>query len=168
MTGEGEILHRKFMPTGKWSKYKKGAVGVVALIVAMVAVGCTATGGKGGAAHGTSAAVVTSSAGRPGSQTGKAKGVPGPAQKLAALDGSGRPAEQYQQVLDALAPRCKEDRSGLADVVNGALRNLRRHGVDDADAFGVLQQLERSVPAGNPRVTCASVASAYVKTREEG
>ena len=139
------------------SKRNKVAGGAGVLVAVMVVVGCTTSGGGGDVAHRTSAAVVTPAAG------GKTKlplavatAAPGPAQKLAGLDGSGRPAEEYQQVLDALAPRCTEGRSRLVDVVDATLRDLRRHGAGDVDAFGVLQQLDQAVPA------------AYAKVREAG
>lgn len=86
--------------------------------------------------------------------------------KEADLDGNGRPAGAYQQVLDALPPRCTEDRPRLTAVVNATREDLKKNGVDDEDEFSVLQHLEQSVPAGNPRVNCASVAAAYATQRE--
>ncbi|MDF2269035.1 hypothetical protein P2Q00_26880 [Streptomyces coacervatus] len=91
---------------------------------------------------------------------------PGPDQKLAALDGNLRPADQYQQVLSALAPRCKEDVSHLATVVDTTLKSLKKKGATDEDEFSVLQKLEAWVPAGDPRVNCASKAAAYVAQRQ--
>jgi hypothetical protein len=85
---------------------------------------------------------------------------------LADLDGLGRPASEYQQVLDALAPRCTESRPRLAAVVHATLQDLHKNGVNDEDQFSVLQHLEQSVPAGNPRVNCTSVAAAYATLRE--
>ncbi len=85
---------------------------------------------------------------------------------LADLDGTGRPASQYQQVLDALVPRCTEDRPHLAAVVSGTLKDLKKNGVMDEDGFSVLQHLELSVPAGKPQVNCASSAAAYATLRE--
>ncbi|NUR01999.1 MAG: hypothetical protein HOY79_37355 [Streptomyces sp.] len=51
---------------------------------------------------------------------------------MAGLDANTRP-EEYQQVLDALAPRYKEDRPRLADVVNMPLKVLRKNGADEKD-----------------------------------
>ncbi|POX48830.1 hypothetical protein C3488_19155 [Streptomyces sp. Ru72] len=65
-----------------------------------------------------------------------------------------------------MAPRCTEDRPHLTAVVNATLKDLKNNGVDDEDEFSVLQHLEQSVPAGNPRVNCASVATAYATLRE--
>lgn len=72
----------------------------------------------------------------------------------------------YQQVLDALAPRCTENRPRLTAIVTSTLEDLKKNGVDDEDGFSVLQHLEQSVAAGNPRVNCASVAAAYATLRE--
>ncbi|MGW3102572.1 hypothetical protein [Streptomyces sp. NPDC001100] len=153
------------------SKGKKVAVGVGGLVAASLVVLGVVYGGGGASGHSTSAAGSTPGVSRdgPAAQTPAAHAsasASGPAQKLADLDGTGRPAAQYQQVLDALAPRCKEDRPRLAVVVGSTLGGMKRHGVDDEDAFGVLQQLEQSVPAGSPRVDCASAAAAYATQRE--
>ncbi|MFJ9902184.1 hypothetical protein ACIRVK_04625 [Streptomyces sp. NPDC101152] len=149
------------------SKRKKVAGGVGALVAVMVVVGCTTSGGGGDVAHRTSVVVTPVAGGESKRPLAVATAAPGPAQKLAAIDGGGRPAEEYQQVLDALA-RCMEGRSRLVDVVDATLRDLRRHGVGDVDAFGVLQRLEQAVPAGKGRVECVSAASAYAKVREAG
>jgi hypothetical protein len=160
------------------SKGKKIAVGVGVLIAAPALVAGVVFGVKNATAHDTSAAAATpggsgtsgtsgtlgvshsSPAAKPSAST------PGPAQKLADLDGTGRPSEQYQQVLDALAPRCTEDRPRLAAVVSSTLEDLKKNGVDDEDGFSVLQHLEQSVPAGNTRVNCASAAATYATQRE--
>jgi len=162
-------------------KGKKVAVtvGVGGLVAASLVVLGSVFGGEDASGHGTSAAAVTPGASRggPAARTpATAEGTPaahasasapGPAQKLADLDGIGRPAEQYQQVLDALAPRCAEDQARLTLVVSSTLGGLKKNGVDDEDAFSVLQHLEQSVPAGNPRVNCASAAASYA-TQLEG
>ncbi|MEU8947807.1 hypothetical protein [Streptomyces sp. NPDC048489] len=87
---------------------------------------------------------------------------------MADLDGLGRPAAMYQQVLVALAPRCKEDRPRLAAVIASTLDDLKKNGVDDEDGFGILQHMEQAVAAGKPRVTCASAAVAYATERKGG
>lgn len=166
------------------NKGKKIAVGVGGLIAAPVLVAGVVLGVENAAAHDTSAAASTpgmsgtsstpNSPGSPGSpgvrhSSPAAKpsaSTPGPAQKLADLDGIGRPADQYQQVLDALAPRCTEDRPRLTTVVSSTLGHLKKNGVDDEDAFSLLQHLEQFVPAGNPRVNCASAAATYATHRE--
>lgn len=174
---------------------KKIAVGVGVLVAASALAAGVVLGVKNSAAHGTSAAAATSGtprasgttgttglsgvshsspAAEPSATTNGALATPtptpasGPAAKLARLDGIGRPAEQYQQILDALAPRCTEDRPHLAVVVSSTLADLKKNGVDDEDAFSLLQHLEQFVPAGNPRVNCASAAGTYATQREAG
>ncbi|MEV7148425.1 hypothetical protein AB0O05_18210 [Streptomyces sp. NPDC093084] len=150
------------------SRGKKIAVGVGGVVVVSAVVAGVGYVIKGGAAQDASAPVVSRSAPAVTASPEQTQAASGPARKLAGLDGSGRPADQYQQVLDALAPRCTEDRPRLVAVIDTTLENLRKNGVDDEDAFGVLQHLEQSVPAGNPRVACASAAADYATAREGG
>lgn len=172
------------------SRGKKIAVGVGVLVAASALVAGVVLGVKNSAAHDTSAAAATSGtpgasgtsgtsgvshsspAAEPSTTTNGALATPasasGPAAKLARLDGIGRPADQYQQILDALAPRCREDRPHLAVVVSSTLADMKKNGVDDEDAFSLLQHLEQFVPAGNPRVNCASAAATYATQREAG
>ncbi|MER5922782.1 hypothetical protein [Streptomyces mirabilis] len=163
-------------PKKPLSRGKKIAIGIGVLIAAPSLVAGVISGVKGAATHDTSAAAATPGASHSGpAATPSAKkkralathpSTPGPAQKLADLDGIGRPASMYQQVLDALAPRCTENRPRLTAIVTSTLEDLKKNGVDDEDGFSVLQHLEQSVPAGNPRVNCASVAAAYATLRE--
>ncbi|MET9036959.1 hypothetical protein [Streptomyces mirabilis] len=163
-------------PKKPLSRGKKIAIGVGVLIAAPPFIAGMVSGVKDTATHETSAAAATpaashsSPAAKPSAKTKRAlathPSTPGPAQKLADLDGTGRPASVYQQVLDALAPRCTENRPHLTAVVNATLEDLQKNGVNDEDEFSVLQHLEQSVPAGNPRVNCASVAAAYATLRE--
>ncbi|MFG2782339.1 hypothetical protein ACGFY7_31400 [Streptomyces prunicolor] len=168
------------------NKGKKIAVGVGGLIAAPVLVAGVILGVENAAAHDTSTAASTpgmsgtsgtpNSPGSPGlpgvghsspaAKPSASATTSGPAQKLSDLDGIGRPAVEYQQVLDALAPRCTEDRPRLATVVGSTLEHLKKNGVDDEDAFSLLQHLEQFVPAGNPRVNCASAAATYATQRE--
>lgn len=137
------------------------------LIAAPLLMAATACGSENADTHDTSTAAAKPAASHTGSVATPAahpSASPGPAQKLAGLDGNVRPADQYQQVLDVLAPRCKEDRSQLAAVVDTTVKALKKKG-DDEDEFGVLQQLETWVPAGKPRADCASKAAAYVAQR---
>ncbi|MFF4358682.1 hypothetical protein [Streptomyces sp. NPDC001604] len=151
------------------NKRGKAAVAVGALIVAPVLMAGTACGSEGAATHDTSTAAAQPAAGRtspaapPATRTSP---PPGPAQKLADLDGGLRPADQYRQVLAALAPRCKEDLPHLATVVDTTLKAVKKKGGADEDEFGVLQKLEAWVPAGKPRRSCASQAAAYVAQRD--
>ncbi|MET9123459.1 hypothetical protein [Streptomyces sp. NPDC004528] len=151
------------------SGVRRAALGVGLLIVApLLVVGC-ASGADDAGGHRTSAAAAT-----PGTSRSTPVATPstgnaaGSAQKLADLDGLGRPAAMYQQVLDALAPRCKEDRPRLAAVIASTLDDLKKNGVDDEDGFGILQHMEQAVPAGKPRVTCTSAAAAYATERKGG
>ena len=183
---------------GMVGRGKKIAVGVGVLVTASALAAGVVLGVKDHAAHDSSAAAATSGtpgasgtsgttsksglsgvshsspAAEPSATTNGALASPtptaasGPAAKLARLDGIGRPADQYQQILDALAPRCTEDRPHLAVVVSSTLADLKKNGVDDEDAFSLLQHLEQFVPAGNPRVNCASAAGTYATQREAG
>jgi hypothetical protein len=161
-------------PKKPLSRGKKIAIGVGVLIAAPLFIAGMASGIKDAATQDTSAPTATpaashsSPAAKPSAKQTLAAhaSTPGPAQKLASLDKNGRPASEYQQVLNALAPRCTEDRPRLAAVVNATLENLQKNGVNDEDEFSVLQHLEQSVPAGNPRVNCASAAAAYATLRK--
>ncbi|MFJ3670502.1 hypothetical protein ACIPSE_29005 [Streptomyces sp. NPDC090106] len=134
-------------------------------------IGTTLLGACGGSGDGEAAAA-KSSVSSGGSVTQEAQALPtrtsppGPGDELAALDGDGRPAVQYQQVLDALAPRCEEDGPRLVKVVGATLKSLEKKGVEGETAFSVLQHLEHWVPAGKPRVACTSEASDYVASRD--
>lgn len=155
---------------GSLGSTKKVAVGVGVLAVGVAVAGGVVLGvGRGTSSPGTSVAAATPSLSPSASvaQAGKPSASPtGPAERLAALDGNVRPVDQYQQVLDALAPRCTEDRARLTSVIDSTVRDLKAHGVDDEDEFGVLRQLESDVAAGAPRVACASRAAAYAGRRE--
>lgn len=158
------------------SRGRKIAIGIGVLIAAPPFIAGMVSGVKDAGTHNTPVAAATpaashsSPAAKPPAKTKRTPAThasePTPAQKLADLDGNGRPATEYQQVLDALAPRCTEDRPRLAAVVHATLKDLKKKGVNDEDGFSVLQHLEHSVPAGNPRVNCASVAAAYATLRE--
>ncbi|MFF4798212.1 hypothetical protein ACFY1U_07340 [Streptomyces sp. NPDC001351] len=156
-------------PKTPLSRRRRTAVAVEALIVSPVLMAGTACGSKNAGTHDTSTAAAKPAAGHsspaatPAAQTSP---PPGPAQKLADLDGNLRPADQYQQVLAALAPRCTEDLPHLTTVVDTTLRALKKKGGADEDEFSVLQKLEAWVPAGKPRTACASKAAAYAAQRD--
>lgn len=69
-------------------------------------------------------------------------------------------------MLAALAPRCKESAEELVTVVDVTLKSLREKGVDGETEFSVLQHLEHWVPAGQPRIACASSAKDYAASRD--
>ncbi|MEU3334319.1 hypothetical protein [Streptomyces sp. NPDC006668] len=140
---------------------RKSVLAVGALIAAPLLLAATACGSEGTGAQSPATSAPAKSP--PATHT---SAPAGPAQKLAALDGGLRPAEQYQQVLDALAPRCAEDRPHLTTVVDTTRKALRKKGVDE-DEFGVLQKLETWVPSGEPRTNCASRAASYVAQQEQ-
>jgi hypothetical protein len=164
-------VNQQLIPAPKrpLSRRKKTTVAVGTLLAAPLLMAVTACGSKNADTHDTSAAAAnpaashTSPAATPAAQTSP---PPGPAQKLADLDGNLRPVDQYRQILSALAPRCTEDLSHLTTVVDTTLKALKKKGVADEDEFSVLQKLEAWVPAGKPRVNCASEAAAYVAQRE--
>ncbi|WP_128802737.1 MULTISPECIES: hypothetical protein [unclassified Streptomyces] len=137
----------------------------MALIAAPLLMVATACGSKDDGGHDASTAAARPAASRTGATTPAAhtSAPPGPAQRLAGLDGNLRPAEQYAQVLSALAPRCKEDTAHLATVVDTTLKSMKKKGGADTgdDEFSVLQKLEAAVPAGKPKADCAAQAAAY-------
>lgn len=92
--------------------------------------------------------------------------TPGPAQKLADLDGDKHPADDYQHALDALAPKCTQDEEHLAALANGTFEDLRKNNVTDESELSVLQHLSASVPKG-AKTDCQSVAAAYAVLREQ-
>jgi hypothetical protein len=143
---------------------RKTVVAMGALITApllLMATACDSKGTDATDAHPSAAPVTRASP--PATPTST---PPGPARKLAALDGGLRPADQYQQVLDALAPRCSEDGPHLTTVVDTTRKALRKKGIDE-DEFSVLQNLEVWVPAGRPRTNCMSQAAAYAARQEQ-
>jgi hypothetical protein len=152
-------------PRNPLSGRKRTAVAVGTLIAAPLLMVATACGSKDDGGHDASTAAARPAASRSGAAApaAHASAPPGPAQRLADLDGDLRPAEQYDQVLSALAPRCKEDRAQLVNVVDTTLKSLKKKaGADEEeDEFGVLQKLESVVPAGKPKADCASQAAAY-------
>ncbi|MEV0205976.1 hypothetical protein AB0H97_12325 [Streptomyces sp. NPDC050788] len=129
----------------------------------MVATACGSKDDGGQDASTAAARPAASRSSAAATSAAHASAPPGPAQRLADLDGGLRPAEQYDQVLSALAPRCKEDRAQLVNVVDTTLKSLKKKaGADEEeDEFGVLQKLESVVPAGKPKADCASQAAAY-------
>ncbi|MDF3301611.1 hypothetical protein [Streptomyces tropicalis] len=170
MVCTGGIVEERNVSAGRGvpGRGKKAAVGGgVLAVVSLLAVGVV-LGTQGAGAHHASARGGGPAAGSTAAAT--PTGAPqasaaGPAQRLADLDGGGRPVAAYQQVLDALAPRCTQDLPHLAAVVDSTLRSLRKHGVDDEDRFGVLQQWEHAVPAGKPRADCAPEVHAWAARR---
>lgn len=92
--------------------------------------------------------------------------TPGPAQMLADLDGNAHPAATYQRALDALAPKCTQDRKSIAGIGNATLEDLQKNGISDETELSVLEHLDESLPAGSPRTDCVSIAAAYATLRE--
>ncbi|MCG7205641.1 hypothetical protein [Streptomyces arenae] len=147
-------------------KRTKTAVATGTLIAAPLLLAITACDSGGTAAQGRSAAAAQPEASH---SVGTPSPAPasGPARKLAALDGNPRPADSYQQVLSALAPRCKEDPSRVATAVDSTLKALKKKGIDGEDEFGVLQHLEAWVPAGKPKVSCLAAGARYAAQRTD-
>ncbi|MFF4502352.1 hypothetical protein [Streptomyces sp. NPDC001401] len=168
----GGIVNQQLVPAPKrpLSRTRKTAVAMGALIAAPLLMASTACGSNNADTHDGSTAAAKPAAGHTSPAATPAthpSPSAGPAQKLADLDGNLRPADQYQQVLSALAPRCKEDLPHLATVVDTTLKAVKKKGGSDEDEFSVLQKLEAWVPAGKPRANCASEATAYVAQREK-
>lgn len=92
---------------------------------------------------------------------------PGPAQKLADLDGNVRPADQYQKALDAWAARCTERPEQLAGYAYATVEDLRKNGVTDETEYSALVHLKDSIPAGT-KMRCDDVAASYLALRENG
>ncbi|MBV2354371.1 hypothetical protein KUM39_08335 [Streptomyces sp. J2-1] len=149
----------------------KTGVGLGAVVVAVLAIGgCGGAQGQGGAERAGASAGTRSSGATAGATPAPVSSAPAtpttPADRLAALDGGTRPAAQYQDVLGALAPRCSEDPAHLAGIIGSTLSDLKKHGAGEEDAFGVLQHLEQSVPAGGKPVACEKAAAKYAASRE--
>lgn len=94
-------------------------------------------------------------------------GAPGPAQKLADLDGDNRPTNQYQQALETWASRCNEDQEKLAGYVYATVDDLQKNGVKDETEYSALVHLKDATPAGT-KMRCIDVAAGYMTLRESG
>ncbi|MBZ6193722.1 hypothetical protein KVH07_12365 [Streptomyces olivaceus] len=147
------------------NKRRRAAVAAGTLLATVLLAACGATTADE-TADSKSPSGQAGSATQAESSEPTATAPPGPARKLADIDGDGRPAEHYEQVLAALAPRCKEGAEELATVVDVTLKSLREKGVDGETEFSVLQHLEHWVPAGQPRIACASSAKDYAASRD--
>lgn len=163
-------------PKRPLSKGKKIAIGIAVLVAAPPFIAGMVSGVKS-AAHQDNAAAAASSApshGHSGSKpASKVKpapaahtSTPGPAQKLADLDGNSQPVSVYQRALDSLAPKCTQDREHIAGIANATLQDLQKNGVTDESELSVLQHLGQSIPAGSSRTDCVSIAAAYATLRE--
>ncbi|MGW3025851.1 hypothetical protein [Streptomyces sp. NPDC001221] len=93
--------------------------------------------------------------------------TPGPAQKLADLDGDVRPVDQYQKALDAWATRCSEGPEQLAGYAYATVEDLQKHGVTDETEYSALVHLKDAVPAGT-KTKCEDIAASYLILRENG
>lgn len=94
-------------------------------------------------------------------------GTPGPAQKLADLDGDVRSVDQYQQVLDTWADRCKENPEQLAGYAYATVDDLKKNGIKDETEYSALVHLKDATPAG-VKMKCEDVAASYLVLRESG
>lgn len=165
------------VPTPKrpLSRGKKIAIGVAVacaappLIAGMISGAKDATHPSGTPAVAAPAASHSSPAPEPAKPSPKPHrkaSTPGPAQMLADLDGNSQPVSAYQRALDALAPKCTQDRQRIAGIGNATLQDLQKNGVTDESELSVLQHLNDSLPAGSPRTDCVSIAAAYATLRE--
>ena len=93
--------------------------------------------------------------------------TPGPAQKLADLDGGVRSVDEYQKALDAWAARCTEKPEQLAGYAYATVEDLRKNGVTDETEYSALVHLKDAVPAG-VKMKCEDVAASYLVLRESG
>ena len=162
-------------PKPPLSRGKKIAIGVAVAVAAPAFIAGMVSGIKD-AAHpaGTPAAATpTTSHSGPAVRAVKASpepsrkaSTPGPAQMLADLDGNAHPAAAYQRALDALAPKCTQDRKNIAGIGNATLQDLQKNGITDETELSVLEHLNQSLPAGTPRTDCVSIAAAYATLRE--
>jgi len=92
---------------------------------------------------------------------------PGPAQKLADLDGDNRPTSQYQTALATWASRCNESPTKLAGYVYATVQDLQKNGINDETEYSALTHLRDSTPAG-AKTKCEDVAAGYLTLRESG
>jgi hypothetical protein len=164
-------------PRRPLSKGKKIAIGVAVLLAVPPFIAGAISGAKGSGHHNSTAAPAASHS-RPASKAAKAPAAPsrkqaahptpGPAQKLADLDGNAQPVAAYQRALDALAPKCTQGRARIAAIGNATLQDLQENGITDETELSVLRHLNDSLPAGSPRTDCVSIAAAYATLRENG
>jgi hypothetical protein len=101
------------------------------------------------------------------SSSGSSPADPGPAQKLADLDGGNRPSSQYQTALDTWASRCNESPEKLAGYVYATVQDLQKNGINDETEYSALTHLRDSTPAG-VKMKCEDVAAGYLTLRESG
>lgn len=94
-------------------------------------------------------------------------GEPGPAQKLADLDGRAHPTSQYQTALDTWASRCEETRETLAGYVYATVEDLRKNGVREETEYSALVHLKDATPS-EVTMKCADIAAGYLALRESG
>lgn len=155
-------------PKPPLSRGKKIAIGVAVAVAAPAFIAGMVSGIKD-AAHpaGTPAAATPAvKAAKASPEPSRKTSTPGPAQMLADLDGNAHPAAAYQRALDALAPKCTQDRKSIAGIGNATLQDLQKNGITDETELSVLEHLNQSLPAGSPRTDCVSIAAAYATLRE--
>lgn len=78
-------------------------------------------------------------------------------EQLAIIDGSRSP-DEYREVLDRLAQRCREPRTEIADSVVEARQTLDRERGVKVSVIDYLRGVERVIPAGQERVGCREIA----------
>jgi len=88
-----------------------------------------------------------------------------PASLLAQRDGASN-VSPYAAALDALVPKCTQNRVGIAGIADAGFTDLQSHGITTDDRLTVLQHLSDSVPAVGP-VDCQGVMAAYLVLREK-
>jgi hypothetical protein len=103
----------------------------------------------------------------PGTTSRPDPGTPGPAQKLADLDGGSHSVAAYQTALDAWAARCTESPEKLAGYTYATVEDLRKNNVTDETEYSALTHLKDSTPAGM-KTKCEDIAAAYLTLRESG
>ena len=94
--------------------------------------------------------------------------------KLATLD-AGAPVEgndpiiaRYAKGLDSLEGKCNDERIQLSDYAVTAQQLLSKAGITDDSLLTILQDVDKGIPNGAPKMTCADVFAAYVTLRKSG
>lgn len=78
-------------------------------------------------------------------------------EQLAIIDGSRSP-DEYREVLDRLAQRCREPRTEIADSVVESRQTLDRERGVKVSVIDYLRGVERVIPPGRDRVGCREIA----------
>jgi hypothetical protein len=90
------------------------------------------------------------------------------AQGLAAEDGGKHSVTDYTAALTALATKCSQDVTQLANMVAPVMSGFEGAGISDEDHLSILQHVAASIPDGTTGMDCIQQYAAYETLREQG